>query len=260
MKLHSFLNSKCGLLLAASIVSFQAQAVAVLVSDARYVDGDVDFADQLTGGYDTPPYAFLDNWYSTEGTFREACTYSWCDPVITASGGASGEQVSGVTGYDDYNSPATATGLFGRGYGTVYIDDPNDSLGGVGTGDAESIYDISFKLLTAHTYNLTGTLSATATGTGAANATLKLGDINLVAADSPFALSGTLNPGDYRLLVTAGAYVYPNGSARATFDFQLALTEVPVPAAAWLFASGLAGLVGFGRKAAGYQVRGGAPA
>lgn len=260
MKFHNLLNGKCGLLLAASIVSFQAQAAAVLVSDGRYVEGDVDFAGRLSGASSTPAVAFMD-WNDNQGTIRYPCTDPYgCYPVTTASGSGSGRQISGVTGYDGYGSPATATGLFGSGYGDAYIDDPNDSLGGSGTGDGESIYDISFKLLTAHTYNLTGALSTTAAGAGVALATLKFGDINLVAADSPFALSGTLNPGDYRLLVTAGAYVSPNGSARATFDFQLALTEVPVPAAAWLLASGLAGLVGFGRKAAGYQVRGGAPA
>lgn len=73
-----------------------------------------------------------------------------------------------------------------------------------------------------------------------------------------FSANGTLMPGEYRLqdvLAGQGSNTFDNveGSGfigSAGFTLTLTPTTVPVPAAAWLFGSGLLGLVGIGRRKA----------
>lgn len=65
-----------------------------------------------------------------------------------------------------------------------------------------------------------------------------------------FSLSGTLPAGTYQYNLTSGAFVSPIPDfGSVSFDsVSFSLTTVPVPAAIWLFGSGLLGLVGMARR------------
>ena len=71
--------------------------------------------------------------------------------------------------------------------------------------------------------------------------------------DNPW-LTGSLSAGSYNLIVEAitdaDGLSYANGVGSANGSFGLELTAVPVPAAVWLFGSGLIGLAGFARRKA----------
>ncbi len=245
MNSSTLFRHNTGLLQAACLVSVQAQAAAILTADDRHLDSFLSYDGAYNTGFSRTPGVAYEEW--TDGTIGEgyACDGNGCSPVTTVSGYAGTYQQSGVTTDDLYSDPVLATGMFGYGNATSYINDPDNTLSG-GDANVENIFSISFNLLTAHAYNLTGTLSATGTG----NATLQLGGINLFATDSPFVLNGILDPGSYTLFASATVFSYPNETGSANFDFNLALTEVatvPVPATAWLLGSGLAGLIGAGR-------------
>lgn len=247
MQPYTLNTAKTGLLLAACLISLQTHAAAILTADGRYVDTYLGYTNVSDGGY-RAFYPF-ENGYEGVGAYYEACPDNYCYPLVTAAGSAGASQDSGVITADPFSNPILATDLFGLGHAVSYINDPNNTLSG-GNANADSVFSMSFTLLTAHTYNLTGYLSAV----GAGNATLQLGGINLFTSNlaySPFALNGILDAGNYTLFARATSFAYPNESGDSTFDFNLALTEVtavPVPAAAWLLGSGLVGLVGISRK------------
>ncbi len=89
---------------------------------------------------------------------------------------------------------------------------------------------------------------------------LSLGNSSGYEFNQPLQLSGLLEAGTYFLEVYAytdvdlySYYADTSADASAYYDFSLSITEgtpseVPVPAAAWLFGSALMGLVGCKRK------------
>lgn len=62
--------------------------------------------------------------------------------------------------------------------------------------------------------------------------------------------SGVLLAGQYELYAMTAATLSPGGAAigDVRLDFDMTLSEVPVPAAIWLFGSGLLGLIGIARR------------
>ena len=106
--------------------------------------------------------------------------------------------------------------------------------------------DVTFNITSGHTYSLTGGLLSDALGLGSVSLGFNGDTAN--ALDGSFSFSGYLAPGEYTLLIDALAYIDSATSATASFDYDLQLTAVPVPAAVWLFGSGLIGLVGFARR------------
>lgn len=144
-----------------------------------------------------------------------------------------------------------------------------DALSAVGTGTGiqqtvtvqwTSVFDITLSVANDTTVTLSGTLSANDYG----NAALALyqGDTTSTqyqlyrnSVQSPGAglgqsatisYSRVLNPGEYRLRADTGATVLFH--PYSNFNFTASFTPVPVPGAAWLFGSGLIGLIGMCSK------------
>ncbi len=127
----------------------------------------------------------------------------------------------------------------GDGASGAEVLDPLNQLADIQI-DGETLIDFKFSIATPHTYTLTGNLSATNT----ARASLSFDSVTFTQLDGAYSLTGTLAPGEYTLAASTIADLTAPGSTSANFDFDLQLTEVPLPAAFWLFASGLAGLFG----------------
>lgn len=131
-----------------------------------------------------------------------------------------------------------------RGFGDAYagVSDPLNQLSFIQI-DGEASAGLRFSVVTPHTYTLTGNLFANEFG----SVNLFFDSTTLSETDGAFSLSGTLEAGNYALLFEAISALSSPGNATASFDFELQLQDVsavPLPAAFWLFASGLIGLVG----------------
>ena len=70
-------------------------------------------------------------------------------------------------------------------------------------------------------------------------------DVTLVAAAADIAAAGAIGES---IGIRLGGALIPNASAGQTIFDNVRLTAVPVPAAAWLFGSGLLGLVGIATR------------
>lgn len=81
-----------------------------------------------------------------------------------------------------------------------------------------------------------------------AASTADLANVTLVNGTDGFTLSGDI-------ALNAGSAGFLGGTAgQDVGDFSVTVSSVPVPAAVWLFGSGLVGLVGFGRKKKAAQI------
>jgi len=134
-------------------------------------------------------------------------------------------------------------------------------------GNAGSSFSVTFELTTPQLFDLSGEVSSlSANGFPFGQAELSLGtqdgSFNLSfrtpyfdSQTTPFDISGTLFPNIYTLNAAAnfGANAYGAETVGGTADFSFDLnfnTPVPLPAAVWLFGSGLLGLVGMARRKA----------
>ena len=138
--------------------------------------------------------------------------------------------------------------------------------------NANSNLSVKFELTDPTSFELSGTVSSLGTaGFPSGSASVSLSDdantfdLSFQTHYSqdvtvPFDINGTLFPGVYNLRAAAnmGASVYgldlERGSSEFSVDFLLnsisgpELSSVPVPAALWLFASGMLGLIGIARR------------
>lgn len=229
-------------LLAVLLASLQAQADVILTYDDRYAEGGYGISGQYGEG---ESFWYYDPYGS------EFWEYGVGDGVIGPDsylGIPAG--VDGAGWADQFTDTTIANNrFFGNGSAGARITDTNNRLGIYDGTHGISSFDIAFELLSPHAYSLTGSLTSSATGSASTTARLVFGGTSFSGSDSPFSLNGVLGAGNYSLLVEARAFAGANERADAAYDFDLTLTHVPVPAAIWLFGSGLLGLIGFTRRA-----------
>ena len=97
-----------------------------------------------------------------------------------------------------------------------------------------------------HVYNNAGNFDWSTADPGADSSSLNyIGNATASGTDSSITRTFSLGPGQYSLVFGGNP---PPGTAGAQVAYQATLSTVPVPAAVWLFGSGLAGLVGLARR------------
>jgi hypothetical protein len=97
-----------------------------------------------------------------------------------------------------------------------------------------------------HVYNNSGTFDWSTIDPGYGPTTLSyIGNATASGTDSTISKTFSLGPGQYSIVFAGNP---PTGAAAGAVPYQATLTTVPVPAAVWLFGSGLAGLVGLARR------------
>ena len=69
--------------------------------------------------------------------------------------------------------------------------------------------------------------------------------VNYQSESAAINYNALLNAGEYRLVAKADPYFI---QAMSDYNLTASFSAVPVPAAAWLFGSGLLGLIGLGAK------------
>jgi len=153
-----------------------------------------------------------------------------------------------------HSSSLNSSGFTANGYGYAYSD--------YFWVSSESFFDITFSLSTSTEFSLTGILEGNDFwgGTGDASIGLFNGDNtlagNLIYGTSISAMYGydsaivdfydILGPGEYRLVAKANPYFI---EADSRYDINATfVSAVPVPAAVWLFGSGLIGVIGLARR------------
>lgn len=115
--------------------------------------------------------------------------------------------------------------------------------GSIGSSQAKSHYEVWFTVNDPVRYSLTGSLL----GSGGSTQ-MQFLDMDFFSENNneiELDLSGILEPGDYTFSVIASAI---NNNSPASYDFSMTMTAVPLPAASYLFGSGLLGLVGISRR------------
>ena len=131
---------------------------------------------------------------------------------------------------------------------------------------ADTSLSVDFEVTTPQLFDLSGAVSLfnpSEFNAGGASVSLRSQDGSLIFSSDifdykptpltmPFDQSGMLLPNIYTLSAVAGVHpsaafaTLESGTADFSFDFKVA--AVPIPAAAWLFGSGLLGLVGIARR------------
>lgn len=199
-------------------VTCNANAAIVYLSDDRYIDHTMN-----TAGPVTPSSAYSDfnaEWWAWEaGAFQNT--------MLTDTGMSGGG--STYAGFDAQNYGAEATSVFSVDFSVDQLTD--FSL----TGYLDTNWYFGSQLFMELREN--GAYMFSYTDSDATNTGI-----------NPFSFDGQFMQGN-----TYQLYLYSFSSESdyyyETWDFNLTTTPaVPVPAAAWLFASGLAGLVGIARR------------
>ncbi|NGZ94674.1 MAG: hypothetical protein CV089_00825 [Nitrospira sp. WS110] len=99
-----------------------------------------------------------------------------------------------------------------------------------------------------HVYNNSGTFDWSTIDVGYGPTTMSyVGNASASGTDSTISKTFSLGPGQYSIVFGGNP---PSGAAAGPVPYQATLTTVPVPAAVWLFGSGLAGLAGLARRRA----------
>lgn len=204
------------------------------------------YSDELRVEYST---SYTDYWGTTASVSQNASSnLQFYSNMVQNSGGQ-------AVFWGDASALAGAVEHGGCHYEGSF---PYCNYMGPAQASAASQYQFYFTLLTPHAF------SYTATTDGGSDTYLQFysqgfGDISYLIGRDSVGVTGVLQPGDYFIagLAQANAVIqlmhgYTDGSAgqSAYFDYYLTLTPtaVPVPAAAWLFGSGLLGLVGVARR------------
>lgn len=192
-----------------------ANSAIVYQSDDRYINHSL-------GGTYTPvsPYAtFNDDWWAYEaGAFQNTSVTS---STMSGSG-------STYAGYD------------AQFYGA----------------EATSVFSITFSVDQLTDFSLTGNLDTDWWGGSDLYVSLKENGTEIFGIGiwdlfdtgiNPFSFDGQFATGNtYQL--SLGSYSYDSNYYFEAWDFNLTTSPVPVPAAAWLFASGLLGLIGIAKR------------
>lgn len=261
-----------GLVLCTSMLSI-AQAATI----------DLFAGGENRGSYNTPELLPSDNWKITGGGYQLRSIYA--DPTFTGTGAT--VAVAGASSYHLFDIPALAAGEFfdsvsfsvwhpANSFVTVGFDFPN---GASETARLWSIDSTDFNVLRTpagdaglqgqgiavlaaiNTDLSTGTEYGSITVTAAQNSTSQTISLN---ADALAALNliGQSGGGEWGFGMAMDldlGYTLPageffgykrilRGSSFANPDGQLTMSVVPVPAAVWLFGSGLIGLVAIARR------------
>ena len=97
-----------------------------------------------------------------------------------------------------------------------------------------------------HVYNNAGNFDWSTADPGADSSSLNyIGNATASGTDSSITKVFSLGPGQYSLVFGGNP---PAGTPGSSVAYQATLTTVPVPAAVWLFGSGLASLAGLARR------------
>jgi hypothetical protein len=160
------------------------------------------------------------------------------NPTAPAFTGTWDVTTSALSGGASFSAYAVEWSVFGSPTGTTTYTSDNYSL-----ASTTSTYDAGTRTLT-----VTGTVSNTSASYTCSGAAFFCGD-TLPAYD----LSLTLTFTDDTLKAFSGSLAATNDDGEGSqysyaWSFNGQTPEVPVPAAFWLFGSGLAGLAGFARS------------
>lgn len=149
------------------------------------------------------------------------------------------------------NTSVNSTGMSGSGSTYAGLDATNYGY------DSTSVFSVSFGVDELTDFSLNGSLDTLGYSDSFLSVTLKENGLELFALDSydlisdgvnQFSYSGQFNAGsDYQLILSSQSYNSDYYSEEWKFNLQTT-SVVPVPAAVWLFGSGLIALVGFSRK------------
>ncbi|VAW50130.1 hypothetical protein MNBD_GAMMA06-1852 [hydrothermal vent metagenome] len=203
-------------------------------SDNIFTEGDYTLTS-TNGSIDTG------SEYGPDGAGVEIPSIFADSSFSGVSGIAGSEITTNIRGYivfDDDRFTARVSSI-------AEVLDPLNQLSDV-LADGEASVDFSFEISTPHTYTLTGNTSIS--GDGDARISILFDSAEFTQLDDTFSLTGTLAAGSYNFNSYNIAALGDTGRVLANYDFDLQLNEVPVPAAAWLFASGLIGLIGVSRR------------
>ncbi|MCW9014297.1 MAG: VPLPA-CTERM sorting domain-containing protein [Gammaproteobacteria bacterium] len=226
------------------LVSTLPAYAATITANNSYVEGYVyvedNFGNSVFDNQGSIAYLYDNEFFDGNGV----TLYGDQFPIANNSSGiAGGDQNS------NYNiDPVSLTDtdhIYGTGFAVAEISDPDNSLSFIQMS-GQSLVDITFVLDTDHTYSLTGNLFTDSLGLGSAS--VNFNGHTSTALDDPFSFNGYLAAGTYNLSIDALAYIDSASRATASFDYDLQLTAVPVPAAVWLFGSGIVALVGLARR------------
>lgn len=245
-KMQKILKSlSCAALLA---LTFPVQAELIITGNNSFVEGylyvEDNFFNSVTEGSATysPPSIYETEFYDDQGGVFDGYSFPpqydfFGNPIYNSSSGWAGGGQNSLYGVDS---------LSGNGYANVEVLDPNNELSFI-QASGESLVEVTFDVLTDYNYMLTGDLFSNSLG----YVDLFFDGNIATQADGPFSFSGTLSAGTYTLMIDALAFVDGSQYATSGFNYDLQLTAVsavPLPAAAWLFGSGLIGLIGFARR------------
>jgi len=151
--------------------------------------------------------------------------------------------ISGFVGADIFFNVSNNDHLYtGQVNAGAKVLDPSNQLSFI-QADGEAILNFNFELLNPHAYTLTDNNLSQNFG----QVDITFDSKHLSQLDSRFELTGTLATGSYGFNANNIAALSAAGTTLANFNFELQLTEIkpiPVPAAVWLFLSGLIGLSG----------------
>lgn len=249
--------------------------LAAFVLGVLTIGASVTEAAQVSSGYTFTGAGNVSNFtnlasigFVADGT--NDVTFTWDGTVFTSSsdytglGSVSNATISSPTGtFIGHSVPIFAHDVQIFGPGSYSFD---TTLGG-GNGESGTLtmnvgsgqfgmhmlldWNTNDNMDVVNVWNLNSTFSNCGLVTNAAINCLWTGPTNTVGnnANTVFLLASTDNNGDGILgvpMATGG----PFSGFNSNFNLQGTLTPVPVPAAFWLFGSGLLGLIGIARRKA----------
>ena len=141
---------------------------------------------------------------------------------------------------------STLTSSYMSGYGDTYAG-PDAAFNYGAT--AQSEFSVTFNVDELNDFSLTGYLDYQYAAPGEVAVTLKENGTNIFYTDSlgDFIFDGQFVVGaEYQLIATS--YTAFSDYYYEAWQFDLTTSPVPVPAAVWLFGSGLLGLIGAARR------------